>query len=81
MSRMIRHDATRPALISIGDKVVAVCQCGLSQNKPFCDGSHRVTRDEEPNKLYAYDREKKRVALDDLFPDPGAEKHSPPGGN
>jgi hypothetical protein len=59
---------------------VAVCQCGLSQNKPFCDGSHRVTRDEEPNKLYAYDREKKRVVLDDLFPDPGAEKRTPLAG-
>ncbi|EQD78959.1 Iron sulfur domain protein-containing, CDGSH-type domain protein, partial [mine drainage metagenome] len=44
MSRIIRHDATGPALIEIGDKVVAVCQCGLSRNKPFCDGSHRATK-------------------------------------
>ena len=79
MSRIIRHDATGPALIEIGDKVVAVCQCGLSRNKPFCDGSHRATQDESPGVVYAYDAEKKRVPMDDLFPSPGSKKFSPPG--
>lgn len=24
-----------------GREVVAICRCGLSQNKPFCDGAHK----------------------------------------
>ncbi|HNT80896.1 MAG TPA: CDGSH iron-sulfur domain-containing protein [Bacteroidia bacterium] len=24
-----------------GREIVSICRCGLSQNKPYCDGSHK----------------------------------------
>jgi CDGSH-type Zn-finger protein len=32
--------------------------CGLGNNQPFCDDSHKKTADEEDNKIYAYERER-----------------------
>ena len=33
-----------------GEKVF-ICQCGLSKNKPYCDGSHKESPDKS---FYAY---------------------------
>ncbi len=68
MSRLVLHEAQGPAVIQVGTKVVAVCQCGLSKNKPFCDGSHQKVRDEAAHRVYVYDAEHHRVPLDSLFP-------------
>ena len=36
------HDAEGREFGLGGRKVISLCRCGHSQNKPFCDGSHKV---------------------------------------
>jgi CDGSH-type Zn-finger protein len=33
-------DGEGRALASVNRKVIALCRCGHSANKPFCDGAH-----------------------------------------
>jgi CDGSH-type Zn-finger protein len=35
--------------IEIGRRVVALCRCGKSRMRPFCDGSHQVVRFRAPS--------------------------------
>lgn len=62
MAREITHDAEGPLIID-GDELedqggtVAICECGLSANKPYCDGSHAATADEEDGKVYKYEND------------------------
>jgi CDGSH-type Zn-finger protein len=36
-------DETGKAYDLGGKTRVSLCRCGLSQNKPFCDGAHKAT--------------------------------------
>lgn len=59
MSRLVELDATGPKKLDESDLDpdkgdVAVCQGGLSDDFPFCDGSHRATRTETEGVCYRY---------------------------
>jgi CDGSH-type Zn-finger protein len=41
-------DPTGAAFGLAGRSVVSLCRCGHSQNKPFCDGSHKVVGFTDP---------------------------------
>ena len=61
MARLVRHEATKPLKIEPQEKAVFICACGLSQNLPYCDGSHSKCRDETTGTLYTYDSKRQSV--------------------
>ncbi len=61
MPRLVRFEATGPIRIDPQDKPVFICGCGLTRNFPFCDGTHKACKDEDPAKIYRYDPERAEV--------------------
>jgi CDGSH-type Zn-finger protein len=62
MGRLVEHDATGPRKLDESDidpekGDIAVCQCGLSAEFPFCDGTHNRVSTEEEDLCYRYVRE------------------------
>lgn len=60
MVREITHAATGPRIITPDDideehGDIAICLCGLSDDYPFCDGSHQRTEDEDDGIRYKYE--------------------------
>ncbi|MGE0359048.1 MAG: CDGSH iron-sulfur domain-containing protein [Burkholderiales bacterium] len=63
MARIVKRTRAEPKAYIIDGKEQSLCQCGLSRNQPFCDGSHGLVGGEEPGKLYWYDEDDVRHEL------------------
>jgi len=63
MPRLVPNDATGPIKIDPQEKAVFICACGLSQNTPYCDGSHNQAAKQETDggKVYEYGADRKTV--------------------
>lgn len=60
MARVVKHEETGPMQIEVAGEKKYICMCGLTKNKPFCDGSHKACQDEEHGKTYKYNEDGSR---------------------
>ena len=67
MPRLVKRFRTVPYEVTVGGESQYICGCGLSDTLPFCDGTHKITRGEQPQTLYWYDEEGKRYAAADSY--------------
>jgi len=65
MARIVKHEEKMPMEVKVGGESKWICMCGLSKNKPFCDGSHKQCSGEKEGKMYKYENGK-RVGVKDL---------------
>jgi CDGSH-type Zn-finger protein len=69
MARLVQRFRNGPYVVTVNGEIKTICGCGLSGALPFCDGTHQITKTEEPGKLYWYDSGKQRHNAVDRYPD------------
>jgi CDGSH iron-sulfur domain-containing protein 3 len=63
MARIIINENKGPLKVQIEGETKFICQCGLSNNMPFCNGKHKTTHDEEEGKIYKYNEDGTREEI------------------
>ena len=56
MPRIVKFTSqTHGPKIMVEGELKKACLCGISATMPWCDSSHKKTKDEDPGKLYIYE--------------------------
>ena len=63
MARLVKKENRGSMEVKVGNESKWICMYGLSNNQPFCDGSHKKTADEEQGKIYRYNPDGTRTEI------------------
>jgi CDGSH-type Zn-finger protein len=75
LPRALRQE---PYEVAVGGETQYICACGLSATLPFCDGTHAITKDEDPARLVWYDEDLERHEAADTYPDIRSDRQTLP---
>lgn len=57
MARLVKKEPKGPYELKNGTESTWICMCGLSDEQPFCNGTHKKTADEKEGEVYTYDKD------------------------